>query len=176
MNKCIHKRFRRVREILHENSDSEKAFERVLRVNLQGPYFLIQAVANRMIEQKQARPQSRACIVNISSISATVVSTARGEYCVSKARLSMATQVWAPRLGEFNIPIHEVRLGLVQTDMTMNATAKYDKQFPKVFCCSPAGAPRRTWRRQSWLLPRGHYPTSTGQVIMVDGGLTVPRL
>ena len=155
---------------------SEEAFERVLRVNLQGPYFLTQAIANRMIEQKEARPESQACIVNISSISATVVSTARGEYCVSKAGLSMATQLWAVRLGEFGIPVYEVRPGLVQTDMTTSATAKYDKLIAEGLLLQSRWGTAEDVAKAVLALAEGTLPYSTGQVVMVDGGLTVPRL
>ena len=155
---------------------SEESFKRVLRVNLQGPYFLTQAVANWMIEQKRARPQSHACIVNISSISATVVSTARGEYCVSKAGLSMATQLWATRLGQFNIPVYEVRPGLVQTDMTTSAREKYDKLISEGFLLQSRWGTAEDVAKAVLALAEGTLPYSTGQVIMVDGGLTVPRL
>ena len=106
---------------------TEESFERVLRTNLQGPYFLTQACANWMIAQKKADPAFRGCIVNVSSISATVASVNRGEYCISKAGVSMATQLWAARLGEFDIPVYEVRPGVIKTDMTAGVQAKYDK-------------------------------------------------
>ena len=97
---------------------TEESYEWVMRINLQGPYFLTQAVANWMIEQKQADDDFEGCIVNISSISATVASPSRGEYCISKAGVSMATQLWAVRLGEFDIPVYEIRPGIIKTDMT----------------------------------------------------------
>ena len=106
---------------------TEESFESVLKVNLQGPYFLTQAVANWMIQQKKAEPAWRGCIVNVSSISATVASVNRGDYCISKAGIAMATQLWASRLGEFDIPVYEVRPGVIKTDMTAGVTAKYDK-------------------------------------------------
>ena len=82
-----------------------------MRINLQGPYFLTQAAANWMIQQRRQDPAFEACIVNVSSISATVASPSRGEYCILKAGVSMATQLWAVRLGEFEIPVYEVRPG-----------------------------------------------------------------
>lgn len=155
---------------------SEEAFERVIRVNLQGPYFLTQTVANWMIEQKQVRTQFRPSIVNISSISATVVSTARGEYCVSKAGLSMATQLWAVRLAEFEIPVYEVRPGLVKTNMTAGAIEKYDRLISKgLLLQSRWGTPDDVGKAVV-ALAEGTLPYSTGQVVMVDGGLTVQRL
>ena len=93
-------------------------FDRVLSINLRGPYFLTQASARWMIAQKQADASWRGCIVNVSSISATVASPSRGEYCLSKAGVSMATQLWAVRLGEYGIAVYEIRPGLIQTDMT----------------------------------------------------------
>ncbi len=155
---------------------TEESFERVLRTNLQGPYFLTQAVARWMIEQKQQNPKYECCIVNISSISATVASPSRGEYCVSKAGLSMATQLWAARLGEYGIPVYEVRPGVIKTDMTAAVTEKYDKLIAQGLCIQARwGLPEDVGRAVAMLV-RGDLPYSTGQVIMVDGGLTLQRL
>ncbi len=155
---------------------SEESFVEVLRTNLQGPYFLTQAAARWMIAQKKADAAFRGCIVNVSSISATVASVSRGDYCISKAGVSMATQLWAARLGEFDLPVYEVRPGVIRTDMTGGVAAKYDKLF------ADGLAPQARWGRPEDVgkavaaLVRGDFPYSTGAVIMVDGGLTVPRL
>ncbi len=106
---------------------TEESFQHVLATNLQGAYFLTQATANWMIEQRAEQPDFSGCLINVSSISATVASVNRGDYCVAKAGLSMATQLFAARLGEYNIPVYEVRPGIIRTDMTAGVTAKYDK-------------------------------------------------
>jgi NAD(P)-dependent dehydrogenase (short-subunit alcohol dehydrogenase family) len=85
---------------------TEESFERLISINLQGPYFLTQAVANWMIEQKQASPAFTGCIINISSISATVASVNRGDYCITKAGVSMATKLFAARLCEYDLPAY----------------------------------------------------------------------
>ncbi len=108
---------------------TEESFESVLKVNLQGPYFLTQRCAQWMIAQKKADPDWRGCIINVSSVSATLASINRGEYCISKAGVAMATQLWAARLGEFGIPVYEIRPGIVKTDMTAGVQAKYDKMI-----------------------------------------------
>lgn len=155
---------------------TEESFQYVLSTNLQGPYFLMQAAANWMIEQKKANPTFTGCIINVSSVSATVASVNRGEYCVAKAGLSMATQLFAARLGEFDIPVYEVRPGIILTDMTAGVTAKYDKLIEDGLCV------QKRWGRPDDVglavaaLARGNFPYSTGQVIMVDGGMTLPRL
>jgi len=155
---------------------TEESFERVVRINLQGPYFLTQAVARWMIEQRRADRAYRAAIVNISSVSATCASVQRGEYCVSKAGLSMATQLWAVRLGEWDIPVYEVRPGIVHTDMTAPAKAKYDRMIAEgLLVQSRWGEPEDVGRAVS-VLARGELPYSTGQVLMVDGGLGLRRL
>ncbi len=155
---------------------TEESFERLMRINLQGPYFLTQSVARWMIEQKKADPGFRGAIVNISSISATVASTGRGEYCISKAGVSMATQLWAARLGEFDIPVYEVRPGIIQTDMTATVTAKYDKLIAEgLLVQSRWGQPGDVARAVA-MFARGDLPYSTGQVVFVDGGLNVHRL
>ena len=82
---------------------TEESYDWVMNINLKGPYFLTQAVANYMVEQRQQNKDFQGCIVNISSISATTASPSRGEYCISKAGVSMATKLWAVRLAEYNI-------------------------------------------------------------------------
>lgn len=155
---------------------TEESFERLMRINLQGPYFLTQAAANWMIEQGSQDRRFEACIVNVSSISATVASPSRGEYCISKAAVSMATQLWAARLGEFGIPVYEIRPGVIQTEMTMPVREKYDKLIAEGLCVQPRwGLPEDVGRAVAMLV-RGDLSYSTGQVIMVDGGLTLQRL
>ena len=155
---------------------TEESFEWVMRINLQGPYFLTQAVANWMLEQKQDAGDFEGYIVNISSISATVASPSRGEYCISKAGVSMATQLWAARLGEYDIPVYEIRPGVISTDMTKGVRAKYDKLISEgLMIQSRWGTPQDVGRAVAMLV-RGDLGYSTGQVIMVDGGMSVQRL
>ena len=155
---------------------TEESYEHVMRTNLQGPYFLTQACANWMIEQKNNSPDFAGCIVNVSSISATMASVNRGEYCISKAGISMATQLWAARLGELNIPVYEVRPGIIKTDMTAGVQAKYDKLLSDGLAIQPRwGTPADVGKAVA-ALASDYFPYSTGQVFMVDGGMTVPRL
>lgn len=155
---------------------TEESFERVMRINLQGPYFLTQAAARWMIELRRSNPAFEAAIVNISSISATVASPSRGDYCVSKAGTSMASRLWAVRLAEFGIRVYEVRPGLIKTDMTEAVTEEYDRLIEAGLTLQPRwGFPEDVGRAVAMLI-RGDLPYSTGQVIMVDGGMTVPHL
>ena len=155
---------------------TEESFERVLKINLQGPYFLTQAVARRMLAAKEADSEFTGCIVNISSISATVASPSRGEYCISKAGVSMATRLWATRLAEFDLPVYEVRPGITLTDMTSAVKDKYDRMLEDGLCLQARwGLPGDVGKAVA-MLARGELTYSTGQVIMVDGGLTMPRL
>jgi len=155
---------------------SRESFDRLIRINLRGPYFLTQAVARFMLEQGPVEAGRRRTIVFITSVSASVVSTNRGEYCISKAGLSMAGQLWAVRLADHGIMVYEVRPGIVHTDMTAGVTAKYDALFAQGL------APQKRWGtpedvgRAVAMLVRGDLPYSTGQVISVDGGMTVQRL
>ncbi|HRE50772.1 MAG TPA: 3-ketoacyl-ACP reductase [Flavitalea sp.] len=155
---------------------SEESFVHLLRTNLQGPYFLTQSVANWMIEQKKQEPGFKGCIVNVSSISSTVISVNRGEYCVAKAGLSMASQLFAVRLGEFDIPVYEVRPGVIRTDMTAGVTEKYDKLIEQGLMVQPRWGQPDDVGKAVAALALGYMPYSTGQVIMVDGGMTLPRL
>lgn len=155
---------------------TEESFEYVLKTNLQGPYFLTQKVANWMIEQKVEIEKFRGCIINITSISATVSSVNRGEYCISKAGLAMMTTLFATRLGEHDIPVYEVRPGVIKTDMTAGVKEKYDKLIEEgLFVQSRWGLPEDIGKAVA-ALAKGYFPYSTGQTIMVDGGMTIPRL
>jgi len=155
---------------------TEESFERVLRINLQGPYFLTQAVARWMVDLRQQDQVFEACIINISSISATVASPSRGEYCISKAGVSMATRLWAVRLAEFGIPVYEIRPGVVKTDMTKAIAGKYERLIAEGLTLQPRwGFPEDVGRAVAMLV-RGDLPYSTGQVIVVDGGMTIPTL
>ncbi len=155
---------------------TEESFTYVLSTNLQGAYFLTQSAANWMIAQQQTQADFQGCIITVSSISATVASVNRGEYCVAKAGLSMATQLFAARLGEYNIPVYEVRPGIIKTDMTSGVTEKYNKLIEGGLCVQKRwGYPDDVGKAVA-ALARGDFPYSTGQVIMIDGGLTIPRL
>jgi 3-oxoacyl-[acyl-carrier protein] reductase len=155
---------------------SEESFEEVIRTNLQGAYFLTQSVANWMIEQKNESPAFKGSIINISSVSATVASVNRGEYCIAKAGLSMVTQLFAVRLGEFDIPVYELRPGIVLTDMTSGVKEKYDKMISDgLLIQNRWGNPDDIGKAVASLV-RGDFPYSTGQVIMIDGGMTLGRL
>ncbi len=155
---------------------SEESFEYVVKTNLQGPYFLTQQVANWMIAQKQEEKQFSGYIINISSISATIASVNRGEYCISKAGMSMMTLLFAARLGEHNIPVYEVRPGVISTDMTAGVQEKYDRLISEGLMVQPRwGYPEDVGKAVA-ALAKGYFPYSTGQTIMVEGGMTIPRL
>jgi 3-oxoacyl-[acyl-carrier protein] reductase len=155
---------------------TEESFERVLKINLQGPYFLTQQCARWMIEQKKSTADWRGCVVNISSVSATVASVHRGDYCISKAGVAMVTQLWAVRLGEFDIPVYEIRPGLVRTDMTAGVQDKYDKFIEQGLLVQGRWGTPEDVGKAAAMLARGELRYSTGQVLMVDGGLTLSRL
>jgi NAD(P)-dependent dehydrogenase (short-subunit alcohol dehydrogenase family) len=155
---------------------SEDSFEELLRINLQGPYFLTQALARQMTARKAADPSFSGAIVFVTSVSAEMVSTARGEYCVSKAGLAMAAKLFAVRLAPLAIPVYEVRPGIIATDMTAVVRDVYDARI------ADGLVPERRWGhpddvgRTVAALVRGDLPYATGSVIHVDGGLALPRL
>lgn len=155
---------------------TEESYREVMDVNLTGPYFLTQMAARHMVGEKRKDAEFVAAIVNISSISATLASVNRAEYCMSKAGMSMMTRLFAVRLGEYNIPVFEVRPGVVKTDMTAGVKEKYDKMINEGLTLQRRwGLPEDVGRAVS-SLARGDLGYSTGQVIMVDGGMTVGRL
>jgi 3-oxoacyl-[acyl-carrier protein] reductase len=152
-----------------------ESWDRVMRINLRGPYFLTQQAARFMLEPAGDGPEGK-CIIFISSMSATVASINRGEYCVSKAGLSMASLLWATRLAEKGISVFEVRPGIIRTDMTAGVREKYDRLFAEGLTLQKRwGTPQDVGRAVA-MLARGDLPYSTGQVILVDGGLTVQKL
>jgi 3-oxoacyl-[acyl-carrier protein] reductase len=155
---------------------SEESYDRVMDTNLRGPYFLTQAVANWMIAQHATDSNFSGCIINVSSVSATFASVNRGEYCISKAGISMATQLFATRLAEYNIPVFEVRPGIIRSDMTAGVTEKYDKLIAGGLTAQKRWGEPADVGRAVAALATGNFPYSTGQVIMVDGGMTIPRL
>jgi NAD(P)-dependent dehydrogenase (short-subunit alcohol dehydrogenase family) len=154
----------------------EASFDEMIRVNLKGPYFLSQQAARWMIAQRREDPSRSPVLVNITSVSATMASTNRGDYCLAKAALGMSNRLWAARLAEFGIPVFEVRPGIIKTDMTAGVAAKYDALI------ADGLIPQNRWGfpedvgKAVAMLARGDLPYSTGQIIHVDGGLTLPRL
>jgi NAD(P)-dependent dehydrogenase (short-subunit alcohol dehydrogenase family) len=157
-------------------SASEQSFDEVISTNLKGTYFLTQAAANWMIRQKQSDRDFKGCIINITSISSTVASVNRGEYCISKAGLSMVTSLFAVRLGEFDIPVYEIRPGIISTDMTAGTKDKYDKMIEEGLCVQKRWGLPDDIGKMACALVMGSFPYSTGQVFMADGGMTIRRL
>ena len=154
---------------------TEDSFEEVLRTNLEGPYFLTQAVA-RLLVQSTTHGDSARAIVFVTSVSAELASPHRGEYCVSKAGLSMAAKLFALRLAANRIPVYEVRPGIVATDMTAGVKETYDKRIGEGLVPEGRwGQPEDVGRAVAALL-RGDLAYATGTVFNVDGGLSIPRL
>lgn len=154
----------------------EESFDRLVRINLKGPYFLTQLVARWMIEQTSAEPGWEGCIINVSSVSAFVASPNRGDYCITKAGVSMASKLWAARLGEFGIPVYEIQPGIIRTDMTSGVTEKYDKLIGEGLLVEPRWGTPEDIGRATAALARGDMPYATGQVLRLDGGLSLQRL
>jgi 3-oxoacyl-[acyl-carrier protein] reductase len=150
----------------------EASFDRVIGINLKGPYFLTQLVANRMIAQGATGK-----IVTISSMSAYTASTNRGDYCLAKAGLAMMTQLYAARLAAHGITVYEIRPGIIETDMTGPVKAKYDELI-----LERGLTPIRRWGQPEDVgkavvaIAGDLLPYSTGQVIDVDGGFHIRTL
>jgi NAD(P)-dependent dehydrogenase (short-subunit alcohol dehydrogenase family) len=157
---------------------SEESFDRLININLKGPYFLTQLVARQMLKQNTGTgtvflPK----IINITSVSAYAASINRGDYCVAKAGLAMMTQLFAARLAADGINVYEIRPGIIETDMTGPVKAKYDQLiFEKDL------TPIRRWgtpndvARAVVALATDQFPFSTGEVFNVDGGFHMRRL
>lgn len=153
-----------------------ESYDRVMNINLRGPYFLTRMVCRWMIEQRQSTADFGGCIINISSISATTASPSRGEYCISKAGISMATRLYAVRMAEYDIPVYEIRPGIIKTDMTAAVKEKYDSLISRGLLLQKRWGLPDDIGKAAAMLVRGELSYSTGQVIMVDGGFSVERL
>ncbi|HEY8232841.1 MAG TPA: 3-ketoacyl-ACP reductase [Vicinamibacteria bacterium] len=153
----------------------EESFDRLIAVNLKGPYFLTQAVARWMTEQNQ-KPGYQGAIVFVTSVSAEAASPNRGEYCVSKAGLAMTARLFAVRLAGDGIPVYEVRPGIVRTDMTAGVAETYDKRIGEGLLPQGRWGEPEDVGRVVAALARGDAAYSTGAVIPVDGGFSIPRL
>ena len=160
---------------------TEDSFEDLIRTNLQGPYFLTQQVARLLVASRAASPMSGAGpfaggIVFVTSVSAELASPNRGEYCVSKAGLAMAAQLFAVRLAPAGIPVYEVRPGIIATDMTAQVKEIYDQRIADGLVPEGRwGYPEDVGKTVAALL-RGDLPYATGSVIHVAGGLQIGRL
>lgn len=155
----------------------EESYDEVMTVNLKGPFFLTQQVANHMINRDRTDVARKPKIINVSSISAFTSSTNRAEYCISKAGLSMTTLLWADRLSEFGIGVFELRPGVIQTDMTSRGKEKYDQliHFEGLLPISRWGKPGDVGKAVV-AIAEDYLPYSTGEVINIDGGFHVQRL
>jgi NAD(P)-dependent dehydrogenase (short-subunit alcohol dehydrogenase family) len=159
---------------------SEESLDRLLRINVKGPYFLTQLAARWMIEQVKANralgPADKPKIVTISSISAYTASVNRGDYCLSKAALSMLTPLYASRLAEYGINVYELRPGIMATDMTAPVKAKYDQLLAGGLTpLARWGTPEDVGKAVA-AIALDLLPFSTGEVINVDGGFHLRRL
>jgi len=159
---------------------TEESFRRVLSINLEGTYFMCQLFANQMIKQyKSAIACEKYCsgrIINISSISSYTSSTNRGEYCISKAGVSMVTQLFADRLAEYGIGVFEIRPGIILTDMVEKVKDKYKGLIEDGL--TPI---RRMGQPQDiadavLAIESGQFDFATGQVFNIDGGFHIRRL
>ncbi len=156
----------------------EESFDRLININLKGPYFLTQIIAKQMIEQAAGDgAKTPPKIVTISSISAYTASVNRGDYCIAKAGLSMMTQLFAARLAEHGIGVYEIRPGIIETDMTGPVKAKYDKMI-----FEDGLTPIRRWGHPADIaaavvaIAKGCFPFSTGEVFNIDGGFHMRTL
>ena len=152
-----------------------ESYDRVMDINTKGTLFLTQLAARKMINNPQDNG-IRGYICNISSMSAYTSSVSRGEYCISKAGMSMVTKLFADRLAEYGIPVNEVRPGIIATDMTQKVKGKYDALIEDGLL------PIKRWGQPEdiaaavWSLCSGALPYVTGQSIDVDGGFHIRRL
>src|SRR5437870_9181887 len=158
---------------------TEESFDRLMAINVKGPYFLSQLAARWMIEQRRTGvpPVSGTRkIITVSSISAYTASTNRGDYCISKAALSMITPLFAARLAEHGINVYEIRPGVIAPDMTRPVKDKYDKLIAEGLTpIQRWGTPEDVGRAVA-AIARDMLPFSTGEVINVDGGFHLRRL
>lgn len=154
---------------------TEESFDRVIGINTKGNMFLTQLVAKQMLKQPLVNG-IRGMIINISSCSAEVSSVSRGEYCVSKAGVSMLTSLYADRLAKEGILVNELRPGVIATDMTSAVKEKYDRLIEDgLFPIQRWGTPEDVASAVS-AFAGGAFPYTTGSYIDIDGGFHIKRL
>ena len=150
---------------------TEESFDRVMNITLKGPFFLTQKIGKYFAENG-----IKGTIVNIGSISATVSSISRGEYCLSKAGIGMMNTLFAVKMAEFGVNVYEIRPGIISSDMTKTVKEKYDRLIAEGLTLQPRwGLPEDIGKAVAMLL-RGDLAYSTGQVIHVGGGMDIARL
>jgi NAD(P)-dependent dehydrogenase (short-subunit alcohol dehydrogenase family) len=156
---------------------SEESYDEVMTVNLKGPYLLSQSVARYWLKHPgESRLKAGYKLVFVTSVSANTASISRGEYCLSKAGLAMAAQLWAARLASEGVQVFEIRPGIMETDMTSGVKGKYDDLIAGGLVPQMRwGQPEDVGRAVEAVL-QGSFPFSTGTVISVDGGLHLRRL
>jgi 3-oxoacyl-[acyl-carrier protein] reductase len=155
----------------------EESFDELIRTNLKGPYFLTQGVVNYWLKEKpKGLLPGGFKIVFVTSISANTASISRGDYCISKAGLSMAAKLWAVRLAPEGIQVVELRPGIMATDMTRAVKEKYDRMIGEGLVPEGRwGTPEDVGAAAAAVI-RGDLPFATGSVIDVDGGFNLRRL
>jgi len=152
-----------------------ESYDRLMSVNLRGPFFLTQAVARRWLAEP-APAQPRRAIINLASANAFMASINRADYCLSKSGVSMMTKLYATRLAEAAIDVFEIRPGVIRTDMTAPVAERYERQI------ADGLTPARRWgepedvARAAVALASGAFGFSTGEAVHVDGGLHIARL
>ena len=147
-----------------------ESYDRCLNVNTRGTFFLTQVFARRLRPSEQHRS-----IVTISSANASGVSITRGEYCISKAGVSMMSKLFAARLGNEGIGVYEIQPGFIETDMTAPSKARYDKMIDEgLTVIKRFGTPEEVGRI-ALTLAQGLLPYTTGQIIQADAGLMMVR-
>ncbi len=161
---------------------TEESFDRVMTINARGPHFLTQALVPALRRGAEAAAASgleprldHGTVVFVTSSNARAVSLDRSEYCMSKAALAMAAQIWAVRLAEWNIRVYDLLPGLIETEMTKPAKAKYDGMIES------GGVLQRRWGTPEDIgktvvaLAQGALGYATGQALRLDGGMTIER-
>jgi len=155
---------------------TEESYDQVMDINLKGPFFLTQKIANKMIEYKKSHLQSEPKIIFVTSISAYFSSPSRAEYCISKAGLSSVSMLFAHRLAENGVNVYEIRPGIITTDMTAGVKEKYDKLIAEgLIPQNRWGTPEDVGKSVA-ALTRGDFSYATGTVIEASGGMQIHRL
>jgi NAD(P)-dependent dehydrogenase (short-subunit alcohol dehydrogenase family) len=155
---------------------TEGSYDRVMNINLKGPFFFAQKIAREMIWLRQQLSDYNPVIVFITSVSAALSSTNRAEYCISKAGLSIASTIFSDRLSKEGIKVYEVRPGIIRTDMTAKVKDKYEKMIKEGF------VPQNRWGLPEDIakavasIARGDWDFSTGMIFEISGGLNIHKL
>jgi 3-oxoacyl-[acyl-carrier protein] reductase len=144
----------------------DEDWDAVLDANLRGAFATIRAASRGMMKRRAGR------IINIASIVGMMGNKGQANYAASKAGLIALTKSVAKELGSRNILVNAVAPGFIETEMTDAMTPEARAALGKQIALERLGAVKDVAGAVAFLAS-DLAAYITGQVIVVDGGMTM---